>query len=135
MTAGEMIAMIEQQNQAIKKHQQKQEQLLTEVQTRDVLLHQQHSMLVQAQALVQNTNTKTPKIQMAKTFSEGGGAAWTWRAGEGAGASSSNGLIPRIIHQTGPTDLLAMRYLPLVRSWIVNNPGWQYRYWTDEDNR
>ena len=34
---------------------------------------------------------------------------------------------PRVLHQTGPSEMLPDRYAPYVKSWIYNNPGWHYR--------
>ncbi len=43
--------------------------------------------------------------------------------------------IPRIIHQTWKTGDIPDEYLSCVSSIKVNNPGFEYRLWTDADNR
>ncbi|MBK1840807.1 glycosyltransferase [Azospirillum sp. YIM B02556] len=41
--------------------------------------------------------------------------------------------IPRLIHQTWKTRDIPPGFQPLRRSWIERNPGFAYRFWTDED--
>ena len=43
--------------------------------------------------------------------------------------------IPKIIHQTWKTREIPSDYTKWVTSWQQLNPGWEYRLWTDEDNR
>jgi hypothetical protein len=51
---------------------------------------------------------------------------------------SSNGnvsRIPHIIHQMYADDMIPEMYINHVRSFIQNNPTWEYRFWTDESGR
>lgn len=41
--------------------------------------------------------------------------------------------IPRLIHQTWKTRDVPLEFQALQRSWIDRNPGFEYRFWTDED--
>ncbi|ALG75603.1 hypothetical protein VY88_28910 [Azospirillum thiophilum] len=41
--------------------------------------------------------------------------------------------IPRLIHQTWKTRDVPPEFLALQRSWTGRNPGFAYRFWTDED--
>ncbi|PWC40661.1 hypothetical protein TSO352_00735 [Azospirillum sp. TSO35-2] len=43
------------------------------------------------------------------------------------------GPIPRLIHQTWKNDEVPPEFRPLQRSWIERNPGFAYRFWTDDD--
>lgn len=43
--------------------------------------------------------------------------------------------IPRIIHQTWKTRDIPARWKSLQQTWPELHPGWEYRFWTDEDNR
>lgn len=43
--------------------------------------------------------------------------------------------IPPIIHQTWKDRQVPTVLQPLVRSWRSRHPNWEYRLWTDEDNR
>ena len=43
--------------------------------------------------------------------------------------------IPRIIHQTWSGDEIPAQFTPWVRSWMEQNPSWQYWFWTDDDIR
>ncbi|MCA1553972.1 MAG: glycosyltransferase, group 2 family protein, partial [Chloroflexi bacterium] len=43
--------------------------------------------------------------------------------------------IPKIIHQTWKTRELPDRWQRLQRTWLEMHPHWEYRLWTDEDNR
>ena len=43
--------------------------------------------------------------------------------------------IPKIIHQTWKTNNVPEKCKEWVKSWKEKNPGWDYRLWTDEDNR
>jgi len=43
--------------------------------------------------------------------------------------------IPRIIHQTWKTDEVPPKWQGFARSWCEQHPGWEYRLWTDADNR
>jgi hypothetical protein len=156
-----LLARLQQQEQNLITEQERQQVLLNELQSRDKVLLEQRKLLLQAQQLLEKRSDKSVHSQNVKHNSsstrcemaspkgiseEAEQTPWTWILPDQFefhahtqrlphGLTRGRGLIPRIIHQTGPTDLLAMRYLPLVRSWIINNPGWQYRYWTDADNR
>lgn len=44
-------------------------------------------------------------------------------------------LIPGIIHQTWKTSDIPEEFRFFQRSWVRHHPGWEYRLWTDEDNR
>jgi hypothetical protein len=46
-----------------------------------------------------------------------------------------NSAIPRILHQTWKNHDVPMRWQPYQRSWQTHHPDWEYRLWTDEDNR
>ncbi len=43
--------------------------------------------------------------------------------------------IPKIIHQTWKTREVPERWKPLQHTWLEMHPNWEYRLWTDEDNR
>jgi len=43
--------------------------------------------------------------------------------------------IPKIIHQTWKEKKVPMEYLQFQQSWQENLPNWQYRLWTDDENR
>jgi hypothetical protein len=43
--------------------------------------------------------------------------------------------IPHILHQIYVDEMIPENYISLVRSFINNNPTWQYRFWTDESGR
>lgn len=43
--------------------------------------------------------------------------------------------IPKIIHQTWKKREVPTELAILQRTWLANHPGWEYRFWTDEDNR
>ena len=44
-------------------------------------------------------------------------------------------VIPRIIHQTWKTAEIPEIYKDFQQSWLRNMPDWEYRLWTDDDNR
>ena len=41
--------------------------------------------------------------------------------------------IPRIIHQTWAEGTIPSQFTPWVRSWMAQNPSWEYWFWTDAD--
>lgn len=43
--------------------------------------------------------------------------------------------IPQIIHQSWKDKNIAQGFKPWQDSWKKNHPSWEYRLWTDEDNR
>jgi len=43
--------------------------------------------------------------------------------------------IPRIIHQTWSNKDVPEDFEPYIASWLQHHPTWEYRFWTDEDNR
>lgn len=43
--------------------------------------------------------------------------------------------IPKIIHQTWKDKNIPEKYLDFQSSWKTHLPDWEYRLWTDEDNR
>ena len=43
--------------------------------------------------------------------------------------------IPKIIHQSWKTENIPDNSIQLVESWKKYNPDWEYKFWTDEDNR
>ena len=43
--------------------------------------------------------------------------------------------IPPIIHQTWKDELVPVPMQDLAESWRRNHPGWEYRLWTDTQNR
>ena len=43
--------------------------------------------------------------------------------------------IPKMLHQTWKTRALPDRWRSLQQSWLDRHPDWQYRCWTDEENR
>ncbi len=43
--------------------------------------------------------------------------------------------IPRILHQTWKSVDVPSHWQHWRESWLALHPGWQYRLWTDEDNR
>ena len=43
--------------------------------------------------------------------------------------------IPRILHQTWKDSRVPDAFADYVASWKGNHPDWEYRLWTDEDNR
>lgn len=42
-------------------------------------------------------------------------------------------MIPRILHQTWKTAEIPDRWRRARESWLEAHPGWEYRFWTDED--
>jgi mannosyltransferase OCH1-like enzyme len=42
-------------------------------------------------------------------------------------------VIPRILHQTWKTEHVPARWQDARRSWLAAHPGWEHRFWTDED--
>ncbi len=44
-------------------------------------------------------------------------------------------MIPRIIHQSWKVKQVPERWRPFQESWRKNHPGYEYRFWTDDDNR
>jgi Anp1/Glycosyltransferase sugar-binding region containing DXD motif len=44
-------------------------------------------------------------------------------------------MIPRVLHQTWKNHEIPERWQPYQRSWQENHPNWEYRLWTDVDNR
>ncbi len=42
-------------------------------------------------------------------------------------------MIPRLVHQTWKDHDVPERFLEAQRSWREIHPGWEYRFWTDED--
>jgi mannosyltransferase OCH1-like enzyme len=44
-------------------------------------------------------------------------------------------LIPRVIHQSWKDQEVPARWIPFQRSWRELNPEYDYRFWTDADNR
>lgn len=50
-------------------------------------------------------------------------------------SSSVASPIPRLIHQTWKTASVPERWQTCQGSWQRHHPQWQYRLWTDEDNR
>lgn len=44
-------------------------------------------------------------------------------------------MIPRIIHQTWISEEIPPEGQHAHRSWRLHHPDWQYRLWTDQDNR
>ncbi|AWB08093.1 hypothetical protein A6A40_23955 (plasmid) [Azospirillum humicireducens] len=45
----------------------------------------------------------------------------------------ANSLVPRLIHQTWKTRDVPPELLAFQRSWTGRNPGFAYRFWTDDD--
>jgi hypothetical protein len=43
--------------------------------------------------------------------------------------------ISKIIHQTWKTEKVHARFREHIRSWIQRNPGWEYKFWTNDDCR
>jgi mannosyltransferase OCH1-like enzyme len=43
--------------------------------------------------------------------------------------------IPRIIHQSWKVEQVPDRWLPYQQSWRKHHPDYEYRFWTDQDNR
>ncbi|MDJ0581303.1 glycosyltransferase [Crocosphaera sp.] len=43
--------------------------------------------------------------------------------------------IPKIIHQTWKTPDIPSEFYSLQQTWKEHHPDWEYRFWTDEDNR
>jgi glycosyltransferase involved in cell wall biosynthesis len=52
-----------------------------------------------------------------------------------ADAAARPVLIPKIIHQTWKDRRVPFDYLGFVDSWRRFHPNWEYRFWSDEDNR
>lgn len=44
-------------------------------------------------------------------------------------------VIPKTVHQTWKTDQIPEAWRPYQASWTTAQPHWQYRLWTDTDNR
>jgi hypothetical protein len=43
--------------------------------------------------------------------------------------------IPRIIHQSWKNTAIPLKCAPLRQTWLRQHPRWEYRFWTDADNR
>ena len=43
--------------------------------------------------------------------------------------------VPHIVHQTWKDREVQSVFEPRIASWIKKNPDWEYRFWTDADNR
>ena len=43
--------------------------------------------------------------------------------------------VPHIVHQTWKDREVQKTFEPRITSWIHKNPEWEYRFWTDADNR
>ncbi len=43
--------------------------------------------------------------------------------------------IPKIIHQTWKTENIPQKFSGFVNTWKKYHPDWQYKLWTDKDNR
>ncbi|KAH7621804.1 putative Inositol phosphoceramide mannosyltransferase 2 [Nannochloris sp. 'desiccata'] len=48
---------------------------------------------------------------------------------------SGGSSIPHIIHQSWKKNELPIHFFTWSKSWKDQNPDWEYRFWTDEDNR
>jgi mannosyltransferase OCH1-like enzyme len=44
-------------------------------------------------------------------------------------------MIPRIIHQSWKVEQVPERWLAFQQTWRRNHPDYEYRFWTDDDNR
>jgi mannosyltransferase OCH1-like enzyme len=44
-------------------------------------------------------------------------------------------MIPRIIHQTWKVEQVPEQWLAFQQTWRGNHPDYEYRFWTDDDNR
>ena len=55
--------------------------------------------------------------------------------GDGTAADESAAGIPRIIHQTWKTREVPARFKQYAESWQQSHPEFEYRLWSDEDNR
>ncbi|MFT4115536.1 glycosyltransferase [Bradyrhizobium sp.] len=44
-------------------------------------------------------------------------------------------MIPRIIHQSWKDENVPERWLPYQKTWRDKHPDYEYRFWTDDDNR
>ena len=42
-------------------------------------------------------------------------------------------MIPKLIHQTWKSHEIPARFANMVATWRSQNPGWEYRFWSDED--
>lgn len=49
--------------------------------------------------------------------------------------SEPSAAIPRIIHQSWRSKSLERFQQEWQKTWLENNPGWTYMFWTDKDNR
>ena len=43
--------------------------------------------------------------------------------------------VPRVVHQTWKTTKVDGKFRHNVRSWLLRNPGWRYKFWTDAQMR
>jgi hypothetical protein len=43
--------------------------------------------------------------------------------------------VPHVLHQTWKSREVQSLFVPRITSWFKVNPGWEYRFWTDADNR
>jgi mannosyltransferase OCH1-like enzyme len=43
--------------------------------------------------------------------------------------------ISKVVHQTWKTGKVHSRFREHIQSWILHNPEWEYKFWTNEDNR
>ena len=52
-----------------------------------------------------------------------------------ANAPAASSTIPKIIHQSWKDDSIPQQYKAWQESWQLSHPEWEYRLWTDSDNR
>ena len=60
----------------------------------------------------------------------GGGASRAEGGGDGGACA-----VARVIHQTWKDKQVQKAFEPRIQSWLRTNPGWEYRFWTDADNK
>ena len=64
---------------------------------------------------------------------QSGGAADVPAAGAPAAAAIC--AVARVVHQTWKDKQVQKAFEPRIASWVKLNPEWEYRFWTDKDNR
>ena len=74
---------------------------------------------------------RTTGARAALSVSRGAGGAATRRSSPALPGCR----IPRIIHQTWKSARVRPAFAQNIEAFVRRNPGWEYRFWTDADNR
>ncbi|KAJ3070800.1 hypothetical protein HK102_006588, partial [Quaeritorhiza haematococci] len=74
-------------------------------------------------------------ISMLKACVDRPGKIWSPSGNGGEGRGEEKFEIPPIIHQSWKTHELPLKFRAWSNTWKENHPHWEYRLWTDNDNR